>query len=142
TAPARRPAPTLVATGPASGKPEAFLSPALARAVRARKQGLRGVKALLLYPMNALATDQAERLTRLLTTEPGLAGITAGLYTGEHSGSGRTTVSSAGLITDRATMREDPPDLLLTNYKMLDQLLLRPEDADIWRISAPALQYV
>lgn len=140
--PWRRPDPTLVVTGTGSGKTEAFLYPVLDHAVRARKQGLRGVKALLLYPMNALATDQAERLTRLLTTEPGLAGITAGLYTGEHSGSGRTTVSSAGLITDRATMREDPPDLLLTNYKMLDQLLLRPEDADIWRISAPALQYV
>jgi ATP-dependent helicase YprA (DUF1998 family) len=142
TDPWRRPEPTLVVTGTGSGKTEAFLYPVLDYAVRARKQGVRGVKALLLYPMNALATDQAERLTRLLTTEPGLAGVTAGLYTGEHSGSGRTTVSSAGLITDRATMREDPPDLLLTNYKMLDQLLLRPEDADLWRISAPALQYV
>ncbi|MBB1011629.1 ATP-dependent helicase YprA (DUF1998 family) [Dietzia kunjamensis] len=142
TAPWRRPDPTLVVTGTGSGKTEAFLYPVLDHAVRARKQGVRGVKALLLYPMNALATDQAERLTRLLTTEPGLAGVTAGLYTGEHSGSGRTTVSSAGLITDRATMREDPPDLLLTNYKMLDQLLLRPEDADLWRISAAALQYV
>src|SRR5699024_8393177 len=90
--PWRRPDPTLVVTGTGSGKTEAFLYPVLDHAVRARKQGLRGVKALLLYPMNALATDQAERLTRLITTEPGLAGITAGLYTGEHSGSGRTTV--------------------------------------------------
>src|SRR5699024_8906975 len=138
----RRPEPTLVVTGTGSGKPESFLYPVLDHARRARAEGVRGVKALLLYPMNALATDQAERLTRLLTTEPGLEGITAGLYTGEAAGTGRTTVSEAGLITDRATMREDPPDLLLTNYKMLDQLLLRLEDTDIWRISAPALQYV
>ncbi|TCW20609.1 DEAD/DEAH box helicase [Dietzia cinnamea] len=140
--PWRRPDPTLVVTGTGSGKTESFLYPVLDHARRARAQGVRGVKALLLYPMNALATDQAERLTRLLTTEPALSGITAGLYTGEASGSGRTTVSEAGLITDRATMREDPPDLLLTNYKMLDQLLLRAEDADIWRISAAGLQYV
>ncbi|KAA0919253.1 DEAD/DEAH box helicase [Dietzia sp. ANT_WB102] len=142
TEPWRRPDPTLVVTGTGSGKTEAFLYPVLDHARRARAQGIRGVKALFLYPMNALATDQAERLTRLLTSEPGLAGVTAGLYTGEHSGSGRTTVSEAGLITDRATMREDPPDLLLTNYKMLDQLLLRSEDADIWRLSAHGLQYV
>ncbi|MEB8324545.1 DEAD/DEAH box helicase [Dietzia kunjamensis] len=138
----RRPEPTLVVTGTGSGKTEAFLYPVLDHAKRARSQGVRGVKALLLYPMNALATDQAERLTRLLLAEPGLAGVTAGIYTGEHQGSGRTTVSEAGLITDRATIREDPPDLLLTNYKMLDQLLLRPEDADVWRISAEGLQYV
>lgn len=142
TAAWRRPDPTLVVTGTGSGKTEAFLYPVLDHAKRARSQGVRGVKALLLYPMNALATDQAERLTRLLLAEPGLAGVTAGIYTGEHQGSGRTTVSEAGLITDRATMREDPPDLLLTNYKMLDQLLLRPEDADIWRLSADGLQYV
>ncbi len=140
--PWRRPAPTLVVTGTGSGKTESFLYPVLDHARRARAEGVRGVKALLLYPMNALATDQAERLTRLLTTEPGLEGITAGLYTGEAAGTGRTTVSEAGLITDRATMREDPPDLLLTNYKMLDQLLLRVEDADIWRLSAAGLQYV
>ncbi|GAA1726987.1 ATP-dependent helicase YprA, contains C-terminal metal-binding DUF1998 domain [Dietzia kunjamensis subsp. schimae] len=142
TEPWRRPDPTLVVTGTGSGKTESFLYPILDHARRARAQGVRGVKALLLYPMNALATDQAERLTRLITTEPGLSGITAGLYTGEVSGTGRTTVSDAGLITDRATMREDPPDLLLTNYKMLDQLLLRSEDADIWRLSAAGLQYV
>ncbi|MGX1857649.1 DEAD/DEAH box helicase [Dietzia sp. NPDC055340] len=142
TAAWRRPEPTLVVTGTGSGKTEAFLYPVLDHAKRARTQGVRGVKALLLYPMNALATDQAERLTKLLLAEPGLAGVTAGIYTGEHQGSGRTTVSEAGLITDRATIREDPPDLLLTNYKMLDQLLLRPEDSDIWRISAEGLQYV
>lgn len=142
TEPWRRPLPTLVVTGTGSGKTESFLYPVLDHARRARAQGVRGVKALLLYPMNALATDQAERLTQLLTTEPALSGITAGLYTGEASGTGRTTVSEAGLITDRATMREDPPDLLLTNYKMLDQLLLRSEDTDIWRISAAGLQYV
>lgn len=142
TLPWRRPEPTLVVTGTGSGKTESFLYPVLDHARRTRAFGVTGVKALLLYPMNALAIDQAERLTRLLADEPALAGVTAGIYTGEHSGSGRTTVDERGLITDRATIRETPPDLLLTNYKMLDQLLLRPEDAGIWEQSAHSLQYV
>src|SRR5699024_9538119 len=142
TEPSRRPEPTPVVTGTGSGKTDSFPSPVLDHARRARAAGVRGAKALLLYPMPAHATDQAERRPRLLTTEPGLEGITAGLCTGEAAGTGRTTVSEAGLITDRATMREDPPALLLTNYKMLDQLLLRVEDADIWRLSAAGLQYV
>ncbi len=91
--------------------------------------------------MNALANDQAERLTALLTTHPELGGITAGIYTGEQT-SRRTTVSTDGLITDRAIMQDSPPDILLTNYKMLDQLLLRPKDAEIWRQSAESLQYI
>ena len=41
------------------------------------------MKALILYPMNALANDQAQRLADLITTHPGLAGVTAGLYTGQ-----------------------------------------------------------
>ena len=42
-----------------------------------------GMKALILYPMNALANDQAKRLADLLTTREELAGITAALYTGQ-----------------------------------------------------------
>ena len=37
------------------------------------------------------------------------------------------------VITDRTTMQQSPPDILLTNYKMLDYLLLRPRDQGIWR---------
>ena len=51
---------TLVATGTGSGKTETFLIPILAEC--ARRVGTRGIKAILIYPMNALATDQARRL--------------------------------------------------------------------------------
>src|SRR5437764_6342003 len=44
------------------------------------------------------------------------------------------------LIDKRETLRINPPDILLTNYKMLDFLLLRREDRDLW--AEPALQYV
>ncbi|MGV0380618.1 DEAD/DEAH box helicase [Corynebacterium lehmanniae] len=138
---ARRPEPTLVITGTGSGKTESFLYPVLDHAARARAEGQRGTKALLLYPMNALANDQADRLAKLLTTEPALAGVTAGIYTGESKGTVRK-VTRDSLITDRDQMRADPPDILLTNYKMLDQLLLREEDREIWKRSATSLQYL
>jgi len=137
----RRPLPTLVTTGTGSGKTEAFLYPILDHVLRARRQGVTGTKALILYPMNALANDQAARLTKLLTTHPELAGVTAALYTGQ-KGPTRTAVTSDGLITDRAIIRDTAPDILLTNYKMLDQLLLRHEDQELWRQSALSLRYL
>jgi hypothetical protein len=136
-----RPLPTLVTTGTGSGKTEAFLYPILDHVLRARRNGVIGMKALILYPMNALANDQAKRLADLLTTREELAGITAALYTGQ-DGPQRTKVSADGLITDRAIIRDAAPDILLTNYKMLDQLLLRYEDRTLWQQSAGSLQYL
>ncbi|AEG43909.1 DEAD/DEAH box helicase [Isoptericola variabilis] len=137
----RRPQPTLVTTGTGSGKTESFLYPILDHVLRAKRAGVSGMKAIILYPMNALANDQAKRLTELLTTKDGLAGVTAALYTGQQ-GPERTRVSAAGLITDRSVIRDSPPDILLTNYKMLDQLLLRHADAKLWSASARSLQYL
>lgn len=135
----KRPEPTLVVTGTGSGKTESFLYPILDHC--RRHKGL-GVKALILYPMNALANDQANRLARLIATDPALDGVRAGIYTGDQGEGGRTMVSESGLINDRETLRQAPPDILLTNYKMLDQLLLRDEDRKLWEHSATTLQYV
>ncbi|HEY3736088.1 MAG TPA: DEAD/DEAH box helicase [Jatrophihabitans sp.] len=137
----RRPQPTLVTTGTGSGKTEAFLYPILDHVLRARREGVTGTKALILYPMNALANDQAKRLTDLLTAHSELSVVTAALYTGQ-DGPTRTSVTKDGLITDRAVMRDTAPDILLTNYKMLDQLLLRHDDQGLWRQSATSLQYL
>lgn len=141
-----RPLPTIVTTGTGSGKTEAFLNPILDAVVRARRDGVTGMKALILYPMNALADDQALRLKNLITTDPALAHVTAGIYTGDaadgQGGGGRTKVTKDGLITNRTMMRNEPPDILLTNYKMLDQLLLRSADLEMWQKSALSLQYL
>ena len=137
----RRPEPTLITTGTGSGKTEGFLYPILDHVLRAKKDGITGIKALILYPMNALANDQAKRLAEMLTTYPELSGVTAGLYTGQKD-TPRTKVSPDGLINDRGVFHEDPPDILLTNYKMLDMLLLRHDDAPLWAKSAQSLQYV
>src|SRR5699024_3048706 len=135
----RRPEPTLVVTGTGSGKTESFLYPILDHARRARAEGQAGVKAVLLYPMNALANDQADRLAELIHDNPALKGVTAGIYTGEAHGH-QTIMTRKGLINDREAMRVDPPDLLITNYKMLDRLLLQQGDRAIWEKSATSLQ--
>ncbi|MCT1367604.1 DEAD/DEAH box helicase [uncultured Kocuria sp.] len=137
----RLPEPTIVTTGTGSGKTESFLYPLLDYAVRARKQGIHGVKAIILYPMNALANDQASRLADMIDSNPQLAGITAGLYTGDNP-TPSTVMTPEKLIEDRYTIRDAAPDILLTNYKMLDQLLLRREDRRIWEDSAEALRYL
>ncbi|WP_346732461.1 DEAD/DEAH box helicase [Brevibacterium spongiae] len=138
----QRPQPTLVTTGTGSGKTESFLYPILDHVVRHRRQGGSGVSGLILYPMNALATDQAQRLARMITEDPQLGGIRAAIYTGDDGDTKRSRVSSEGLINDREAIQSNPPDILLTNYKMLDQMLLRVADQKIWSESALSLRYL
>ncbi|TDD64342.1 DEAD/DEAH box helicase [Actinomadura darangshiensis] len=118
--------PTLITTGTGSGKTESFLIPVLDHCRRQRKQGKAGVKAVLLYPMNALATDQAQRLNDYLR-QPGLGDVTAGLYIGDTPETGYPRV-----LTQRAEIRRSRPDILITNYKMLDLLLQRADDLKLW----------
>ena len=136
------PLPTLVVTGTGSGKTEAFLYPILDHVLREKVAGREGVKALILYPMNALANDQARRIAEMIRGHDSLKGIRAALYTGEQGGAKRTRVTADGLINHRETIRDDAPDILLTNYKMLDQVLLRPADRPLVEAMAQGLQYL
>ncbi|MCX6019367.1 MAG: DEAD/DEAH box helicase [Chloroflexi bacterium] len=140
----RRAASTLVATGTGSGKTECFLYPLLDHCARARRAGEGGIKALVIYPMNALASDQARRIAALIARVPHFQGLRVGMYVGgTAAGGGAAVMSQDGVITDRETLRRNPPDVLLTNYKMLDYLMLRPRDRKLWAQNGPTtLRYV
>jgi DEAD/DEAH box helicase domain-containing protein len=136
---------TLVATGTGSGKTECFLFPVMDHCARERAAGKAGIKALVIYPMNALATDQARRMAALVAQVPAFNGLRVGLYVGGTAGKpGEGMVMTPnGVITDRDTLRKHPPDILLTNYKMLDYLMLRPRDRQLWAHNTPTtLRYV
>lgn len=130
----------VVATGTGSGKTEAFLIPIFDHLLRQRQTGVLaqpGVRALLLYPMNALANDQLKRLRQLLAHFPD---ITFGRYIGEtekeqKAAEERFYEQFPGELLlpneriSRKAMWDSPPHILITNYAMLEYLLLRPEDS-------------
>jgi DEAD/DEAH box helicase domain-containing protein len=127
---AEKPLSTLVATGTGSGKTEAYLWPILDYC--RQHSGKPGIKAILIYPMNALATDQARRVAAAITGNSALNGIRAGIYADAEPRHASDVVTPDSLITRRETLRQNPPDILLTNYKMLDYLLLRGDDLPLW----------
>jgi DEAD/DEAH box helicase domain-containing protein len=126
---------TLVATGTGSGKTESYLWPILDHC--RRNKGKPGIKAILIYPMNALATDQARRIAAAISTIPSLNGLRAGIYADAEPKNATYEVTADSVITHRETMRRNPPDILLTNYKMLDYLLLRGRDKTLWAQNDP-----
>jgi len=178
---------TIITTGTGSGKTEGFLLPVLDYCIKHEEAG---VKAILLYPMNSLAEDQADRLRKYLyRLNPQLdrKPVTFARYTGatpmtwndryidavrcplcdmvNTEGLRRCLVCSGQYVGDaelqpavlqnnkralicahespppvvvdyeyltREDIRRTPPDILITNYKMLDLLLMRNEDKIIF----------
>jgi DEAD/DEAH box helicase domain-containing protein len=146
---APNPRPTIIATGTGSGKTECFLLPILQHCIEQKRRGKGGIKAILLYPMNALASDQARRIAKLISENPALfnSGLRAGIYIGGYSDKSEDrlvkVMSKDSIINDRETLRTAPPDILLTNYKMLDYMLIRKEDLNLWAQQEPeTLQYL
>ena len=151
---------TLVATGTGSGKTEAFLYPIISRCLElAHANAPPGIVAVLVYPMNALAEDQLDRLRGLLAGR----GIPFGMYVGktpdEEAGvrgermprgssnseyharlaQMREAGEAATLLpaeerASRAAMRNDggQPRILLTNVKQLELLLTRGKDIGLF----------
>jgi ATP-dependent helicase YprA (DUF1998 family) len=151
---------TLVSTGTGSGKTECFLYPIISRCLDLRDAGeAPGISAVLVYPMNALAEDQLDRLRGLLAG----SGITFGMYVGKtpqherqvsghrlEPGSTRAdyeavlqryreqgrsdSVHPAEEACSRETMRTpgQQPRILLTNVKQLELLLTRQRDIEMF----------
>ena len=112
--------PLVVSTGTGSGKSEAFLAPVLQAAIDDSLQtGNRaGLVAILLYPMNALANDQELRIRQYLEASGWAGSLRVASYN-------RNTSQA-----ERENLRQQPPHLLLTNYQMLEYLLVRPADRE------------
>lgn len=123
------PSNTVIATGTGSGKTECFLFPILEYCSKHKNQG--GVKAIIIYPMNALAGDQSNRIAKIVHSTAAMRGLRAGLYVGEKSDEIRV-MTEGSIITSREEMLKSPPDILLTNYRMLDYLLVREKDSALW----------
>ncbi|MHA2788202.1 DEAD/DEAH box helicase [Corynebacterium sp. S7] len=132
----------IVSTGTGSGKTESFLIPIVDALLREQAEGTLGpgVRALLLYPMNALANDQVKRLRSLLADTPE---ITFGRYTGDTKQTTKEAIQQYKALNDgkvplenelisREQMQQAPPHILLTNYAMLEYLLLRPKDTPLF----------
>jgi DEAD/DEAH box helicase domain-containing protein len=136
------PKPTLVATGTGSGKTESFMFPILDYCFK--NKDTKGIKAIIIYPMNALATDQAKRFAKTISQTAALNGLRVGLYIGSGDQNPNKTMTKDYVITDKDILGDNPPDILLTNYKMLDFMLMRPRDQKIWKhnIESDVLKFI
>lgn len=125
---------TIVTTGTGSGKTESFLYPILDYCFQ--HQHRPGVKVIILYPMNALAIDQAKRLAEMIAEDDRLKGkIRAGLFIGEGNGPKGQFPKVMGenhIIEHRDSILDSPPDILLTNFKMLDYALMKHNFHKLW----------
>lgn len=132
------PKPTLLTTGTGSGKTECFIFPLLDYCYQWRKthENREGIKAIILYPMNALASDQAKRLAEAIYKDDRLRGqVTAGLFIGEGHNREKNypkTMGEHNIIEDRDQILQTPPDIILTNFKMLDYALMKHNYACLW----------
>ena len=128
---------TVVSTGTGSGKTESFLIPIINHLMHEVEAGTidnPGVRAMIIYPMNALVNDQIDRMSRLFENYPS---IRFGFFTGEN----RDLNDSEDFenrfyrppldneVYTREQLRKDPPHILITNYAMLEHILILPENS-------------
>lgn len=129
----------VVTTGTGSGKTECFLYPLFNEIMKDIEKGKNesGIRAIFLYPMNALVNDQIQRIRHMLQSFPD---ITFGFFTGDTENNitrQKYEKRQGDFIPDnelvsREEIRDNPPHLLFTNYSMLEYLLIRPNDSIIF----------
>ncbi len=132
----------LVSSGTSSGKTEVFLLPILndlARQPGGSSEPLVGVRALFLYPLNALINSQRDRLNAWTRDFGGR--IRYCLYNGATPQNGKEDHALPEVAT-RDRLRSSPPPILVTNSTMLEYMLTRAIDAPILRASQKRLRWV
>lgn len=122
--------PALVVTAPTgAGKTEAFLLPLLNDlTLNPRKSDEKGVRAIILYPMNALVADQNKRLFSYLKGQSEIKMFFYNSETPESSKYATNEFDDKCFIQTRKEARNNPPDIMITNYSMLEYILARPND--------------
>ncbi|MFM9493382.1 DEAD/DEAH box helicase [Streptomyces galilaeus] len=109
----------VLTTGTGSGKSLSYIVPIVDSVLRAKEEGTAsGVQAIIVYPMNALANSQLLELEKFLRNGYGKGGepVTFARYTGQEK------------EEERKRILDNPPDILLTNYVMLELMLTRPRE--------------
>lgn len=109
----------VLTTGTGSGKSLAYVIPIVDYVLR--NGSGQGIKAIIIYPMNALVNSQENELKKFLCEGyPDEKGpVTFRTYTGQNDEKAREEI------------RANPPDILLTNYMMMELLLTRDSDRAI-----------
>jgi len=130
----------ILATGTGSGKSFGFGLPIVSKALQMKAQGIQGIKAVIIYPMNALANNQYDDFSARLDG----SGLTIARYTGDTKfnpaearseytyQTGREHPYDCELLS-REEIQNNPPDILMTNYVMLELLLTRFEDRKLFK---------
>lgn len=134
----------VVTSGTGSGKSLTFFIPIFNRIIEEKEQELltrsapsKRVRAIIIYPMNALANSQKEEIDKFLSTD----------FLNSLSSTERQIVPRVLRYTgqegkaEREDLRSNPPDILLTNYMMLELMLIRYEDRNLIE-SCKGLEFV
>lgn len=109
----------VLTTGTGSGKSLAYFIPIVDACIKAKAiDPTPRTRAIVVYPMNALANSQLEELKKFLGADPGTRPVTFGRFTGQEN------------ADEREAMKANPPDILLTNFMMLELLLTRQNAID------------
>lgn len=141
---AKEPRPAVITSGTGSGKTECFLVPILndlAREIETENRTLEGVRALFLYPLNALINSQKDRLEAWTSGFDGKGRFC--LYNGATPERLPASFKRSKVeVQDRAMLRSAPPPVLLTNSTMLEYMLVRGEDAPILKKSQGSLRWI
>lgn len=123
----------IVTSGTGSGKSLTFLSTIFDYLFKQKTQS-RGIKAILVYPMNALINSQFEEINKYNENYEKNAKtdfpITFAKYTGQERG------------PDRDSLHKNLPDILLTNYMMLELIMTRASEQGLRDTIFEHLQYL
>lgn len=112
----------VLTTGTGSGKSLSYFIPIIDYVLKQKAAGQTSnrITAIVIYPMNALCNSQLEELEKFLKQgyQPGQEPVTFARYTGQEK------------KEERDKLAQNPPDILLTNYVMLELIMTRQETAD------------